>query len=132
MWNLQLSDPNTDQFNGYRFYELPQLWARTKKPKSDGDSQLHGIWPWRHACLGRLFAATAVEIILWNILPKYEVKLLDGSSLTIVWRGDAQVPERTCQIEQRGIGSGCSSLGCQINDLADWRDAHKRLSVSEG
>ncbi|KAK7423219.1 hypothetical protein QQZ08_009115 [Neonectria magnoliae] len=73
---------NPDQFDGHRFYKMRQEPGKENKAQLVSVSPDHmGFGYGLHACPGRFFASEEIKLVLCHILLKYDVKLVDGSSV---------------------------------------------------
>ncbi|KAK7418725.1 hypothetical protein QQX98_003743 [Neonectria punicea] len=73
---------NPDQFDGHRFYKMRQVPGKENKAQLVSVSPDHmGFGYGLHACPGRFFASEEIKLVLCHILLKYDVKLVEGSSV---------------------------------------------------
>ncbi|KAL3436173.1 cytochrome P450 [Aspergillus tetrazonus] len=92
--------PNPLEWDPYRFV----------RRRDSGDHAAHLVSPTtdhmgfglgKHSCPGRFFAATKIKIILCHILLKYDVKISDEASSTVISSGNFLFPDATLRISVR-------------------------------
>ena len=80
-WNPEVYD-NPHEFNGHRFLKMRQESGKENKSQFVSVSPEHmGFGYGAHACPGRFLVSDEVKLSLGHLLLKYDLKLVDGSSI---------------------------------------------------